>query len=249
MLKNMKINLECQYEQRLICYVDILGFSNLVKDGLVAPATLNLAIKMMNSIANTHTSDNQTFIDSKNVVVTQFSDNLVISAPANDPSGCNLLLTSAMMIHMSLLQLGILCRGAILFGDLFHNNSAVFGPGLVKVHNLESKCAIYPRIIFGREVFDFLKLHNLVHLLLYTQTDLDGFYYLNYIRITLDSDVSFINSHIHELRSIITQNINDDDPGKVQKYIWLAQRHNDYMNELAQANLEGLDFIPSYISV
>ena len=42
---------------------------------------------------------------------------------------------------------GFLFRGGVTVGDLVHEDEAVFGPGLNRAYYLESKIAMYPRIV------------------------------------------------------------------------------------------------------
>jgi hypothetical protein len=49
--------------------------------------------------------------------------------------------------------LGFWIRGGITIGELVHNNDVVFGPALNRAHELESKVAEYPRIIFDPVIF------------------------------------------------------------------------------------------------
>lgn len=84
-------------------------------------------------------------------------------------------------------------RGAITYGDLFYDNekNIWFGPAMNRAYFLESKKAIFPRIIidpeYAERLFEFnenkyrsnavQKIHN--GEILYR--DMDGFIYLNYL--------------------------------------------------------------------
>ena len=51
-------------------------------------------------------------------------------------------------LEQSLLsQYGLLLRGGIAVGKPYQDNEVVYGPGLVKAYALESKYAVYPRVI------------------------------------------------------------------------------------------------------
>ncbi len=47
---------------------------------------------------------------------------------------------------------GIMIRGGVTIGDLYHRNNIVYGPAMIEAYRLESKCAIYPRIIMSEDM-------------------------------------------------------------------------------------------------
>jgi hypothetical protein len=51
------------------------------------------------------------------------------------------------MLCAQLLGLGIFTRGSICLGKLYHEESVLFGMGLVDAFKLENRAAIYPRIL------------------------------------------------------------------------------------------------------
>lgn len=51
----------------------------------------------------------------------------------------------------------ILIRGAITHGELYRENNIIFGPALTRANNLESKFAIYPKIIIDGLLNDEIK--------------------------------------------------------------------------------------------
>ena len=51
---------------------------------------------------------------------------------------------------------GYLFRGGITVGDIVHDDECVFGPGLVRAYELESKVAQYPRFVLDRGVAEQL---------------------------------------------------------------------------------------------
>src|ERR1700734_1453383 len=47
---------------------------------------------------------------------------------------------------------GFLLRGGITVGEVVHDDECVFGPGLVRAYELESKKAYYPRFVLDHDV-------------------------------------------------------------------------------------------------
>jgi hypothetical protein len=50
-------------------------------------------------------------------------------------------------IQIKLIGYEILLRGGIVVGKLLHENNIMFGPAFNQAYDLESKSALYPRIV------------------------------------------------------------------------------------------------------
>lgn len=74
-----------------------------------------------------------------------FSDNVVLST-LYDPSTVQDSLRGMAAIQIGAACTGILVRGAVTVGDVFHDGSIVFGPALNRAAALEKE-AIYPRVV------------------------------------------------------------------------------------------------------
>lgn len=64
------------------------------------------------------------------------------------------LFLSVAQLAMALLDLGVLIRGGVSLGPLYHDAGVVFGPALVEAYHLESRCAKFPRILVSEAVFN-----------------------------------------------------------------------------------------------
>ena len=141
------------YENRYVAFLDILGFSELIRrldkesslldkilDTLRAAEQFRPLVSAMNE-----TKDGQDFWRGM-IRVAAFSDSVVISTKENS-IGLSLIVISTTMLSAQLLGLGIFARGSICLGKLYHEESVLFGMGLIDAYNLESKAAVYPRIL------------------------------------------------------------------------------------------------------
>jgi hypothetical protein len=97
------------------------------------------------------------------------------------------MLFTVRYLHDRLLELGLCVRGAVTIGDMYwneawgnqpqtihqpiscgvlydhrdnHNNPITIGPGLIEAHELETECAVYPRILISRKVCEYVKRTN-----------------------------------------------------------------------------------------
>lgn len=171
-----------EYQNRLTCFIDLLGFKSTIDQSLNEPLIAKALFELFEQFrgaelekvvygtvpyltetgmisAAEHHGDK--IVDAMDVhfdlVVTQFSDSFVISAPANNPSSCNLLLKALRLINVQFFfGLGMLMRGGISVGKLVHKRGgALFGPAMNEAYAIESKSAIYPRVVVSDQVFDF----------------------------------------------------------------------------------------------
>jgi hypothetical protein len=174
------------YEEKITCFIDILGFKNTIKETskeevrnrlyevihhLKPGAILN---ELYGSIPcysldrdNTVKPANQVFTGELReqfqnrypLVITQFSDSFVISCPAENSASCKFLLEAVYRIHlMFFYSLGLMMRGGICMGSLVHEEGgALFGPSMNEAYDLESTLAIYPRVVFSNDAAIYLR--------------------------------------------------------------------------------------------
>lgn len=137
-------------ELSCVAFIDILGFSEMVYKDI---EKVVLALRYVKSFRDTYcrlpsTED----IDSDSHTLpkaTMFSDSIVLSHPIDPYFDFYSFTYYIALLQMELLKKGILIRGGVEIGKLYHDDSFVFGDGLVKAYGLESKKAIYPRIMVG----------------------------------------------------------------------------------------------------
>jgi hypothetical protein len=131
---------EVTYERRVVAFYDVLGWRSHIKRAGQKAADISLLRRLILKTARATRIDK-----GLELRVTTFSDNVVIS----QVPGAN---TSQLLMQLAIWQLGaaitgFLMRGGVTIGDLIHENEAVFGPGLNRAYYLESKIAMYPRIV------------------------------------------------------------------------------------------------------
>ena len=65
--------------------------------------------------------------ENKSVIVTQFSDSIIISFESDKNATLLILIRTVKELIINLVNKGILCRGAISYGKLIHNENIIFG--------------------------------------------------------------------------------------------------------------------------
>jgi hypothetical protein len=141
-----------EYENRFVAFIDIIGWSAAnarLTDSVRAAVSLihDEAAGYSDALKRSVSSDPTLEVNPLwlSVQVGAFSDNIVISHPANM---LGRILFSAGRLAHGLLKVGFLCRGGISFGLAYHKDSIVLGPALIEAVRLEKEASL-PRILLG----------------------------------------------------------------------------------------------------
>ena len=169
------------YEQRFVVFVDIMGFKYFIEsseENRNLFLVLQQALRSLKSISDERISLDD--IDLRSVV---FSDSIIISTRVN-PLGMYVLIHQLADLWNQLTVWGIYVRGAIVQGNLHHDDSVVFGKGLIEAYELESRMAKYPRILLHPELYRYAQnTRSLrapdVALYEFFRRDFDGLYFLD----------------------------------------------------------------------
>ena len=131
------------YEDKLVAFIDILGFTSLVKSMHTNPEVhdrLLYALKLIKSRKAPELSD----VTGYKIEVSVFSDSIALSTNCDNLWG---LIWSCGSLQAEILKVGVLTRGGISKGKTFHEDDILYGEGMINAYRIESKAAIYPRIV------------------------------------------------------------------------------------------------------
>lgn len=250
-----------KYENRIVLFLDILGFKKIVQETLEKGPEPNIPIDNQEKIAGLHAllakmgataADHQT---NAKINVTQFSDSIVISFLDTQPSQAALTFKIVLKIIVELVKNGILCRGALSEGKLIHTNQTIFGPALVDAYETETKAAMYPRVIMDKKIYEFAKMYPdpvTGELILpesisdVIKNDLDGKYYINYFGAvhTVINDPQELGAYYRSLREIIINGRKFQQPDLKVKYGWMRTKYNRLLKRAAERD-ERLNLPPA----
>lgn len=249
------------YEQRIVAFIDILGFRALLdetvsKDGKDLPNRIDEVINAYESIREIWDLDkksetiNLKTYSSKQVTI--FSDLIVVSFKAEEPSEVFFTLLEIKWLIMRLLNHRILCRGAVTLGKLIHKNEYIFGPALAEAYMLESKAALYPRVILDRNIVeagatfkskDHTSKQELEYVESLLERDSDGMYYVDYFykaQSELDDPQYDFPAYIQNLGEIIRKGLmGSSHHSKADlrvKYSWMRERYNNMVEKVTSKN-------------
>lgn len=140
----MTSDIPIQYSKKIVAFVDILGFSSLVK-------RIEREPKLHNDLhwALTHIHSYKNW----NVDASVFSDSIAISS---EPKNIHDVIWVCVWLQAKLLGVGILTRGGIALGFAYHSNDIIYGKAMLDACLIEKSSAFYPRIALHPEVAKLL---------------------------------------------------------------------------------------------
>lgn len=181
--------------------------------------------------------------------IVTFSDSIIIYVPLSDDDKViqvDGILSSVLAIAGSFLTLmisGTIFRGGLEIGLACEIGSKeIYGPALLKAHDLESKIAKYPRVVIGNELIHFLQLRvqnpeKEVQLeinqimaqksLKLFMIDADGRYALDYLGKEYRDMAKEVFPDMHEKASLFLEHQFSEikkkkDTNLFLRYLWLA---------------------------
>ena len=237
---------ELTYENRIVVFIDILGFSNIVKSTVSTKKAESYTKKANKVLANLrsalqfihkHFYELRADYDNSSIQLSQFSDSIVISVLENSEE-LILIFKHLKLVQTRLLnKFDILIRGGVVKGLLIHTDNLLLGPAMVNAYNLESKCAISPRIVVDPKVkwsYDKINKNDAGETIekeKILKKDYDGTFYIDYFNYNLD----FYSGENEEeyFRTIckkVKENVESSDISIRMKYLWMREKLKRCLN-------------------
>jgi hypothetical protein len=176
--------------------------------------------------------------------ITTFSDNIVVSyphAPDKEYRGfrrlsafwaetvCADAVRILSRVAEVALRIGLLIRGGLSFGELYHQKGVVFGEAFVDAYTLEQRIAHYPRIIVSDRIIaklTHMPAENIDALL----QDADGMWHLNYFARMYEGQPDcaghWKRAHLDRIKQEIDQLRRSSDPlslARRAKWEWFRE--------------------------
>lgn len=146
-----------EFKEKFVAFIDVLGFKKLVE---VAEAGTGMALSELLDVLKEFGSSEErnkfgkhgpttcpqsTFLQRDlDFRLTQISDCVIVSSEVS-PAGAINLVNHCWGIVICLLQRGIMCRGYITRGSIFHTDTQFLGTGYQKAYENEGNVAAFKR--------------------------------------------------------------------------------------------------------
>ena len=234
-------NNDIQYENKVVAFLDILGFSRLVfqsKDRAIN-AIKQLDKALSHSLECLSLENGPKWFSAK-----LFSDCICISCHVHD---LLTMLSELAWLQFNLSTWGIFVHGAIAEGAHFENARMIFSEGLINAYELNKRNK-YPRVLIKETIVNKILEEPIdldraplspwpgrQALRPYLIMAPDGLYFLDYLqylgeKFEIRGEVDdMFRGHKNAILEQVHANI--DNHSIVEKYKWLAEYHNFKFNE------------------
>ena len=213
------------YSERYVAYIDILGFSEIIKSSENNPRLYEALVKQLSEIQAREPIEGAEAVDFQ---FQTFSDSIVISTELR---GLGYLLNAIANLTLDLMQEGLLIRGAIAKGKLYHKKGVMFGPAFIEAHRIEQTVAKYPRVVLSKQTYDDHKASTLQPLSIMLTEDgppcVDIFAPLKFLLSRQDTRIEGAEIATRcrtEIQQLLNTSIHN--PSHYEKLHWLAIQWN-----------------------
>jgi hypothetical protein len=219
-----------EYQDRVLVYLDLLGWSQLVqrsKNEMTAKHEVDKAIQKLASFGSTYhalaRANPQQYDEQIGVYITQASDSLMISCPPAKEHVEVMLDALSDICTVLLVRARCYARGALVRGPLHHRIDAyrgvVVGPALVDAVELE-KAAHHPRIVISPEARSLVSDH-------WVRSDpADGAQFVDFLRRSGDDEQ--VRRNCEAALDIVEAKLKSDAsaPSLTYKHEWMRRYVN-----------------------
>jgi len=141
-----------EYKNRIVAFVDILGFKNLVLSLKNDPALHEKVYLALSKIKSVYTHSQSGHTAQSDLEVSIFSDSIVISSEMASISNIFSVIWTCGWLQAQLFGISILTRGGISQGLTVHEKDIIYGEGMINAYKIESSAAVYPRIVLDPKI-------------------------------------------------------------------------------------------------
>jgi len=207
------------YEDRIVAFIDILGWSDLLRRSKTDSnelSKLTEIVRRLTFLSQKSQERREEFLN-KNIAAmntrfSYFSDTVVLSCPA-DVRECGWMTWEVQLLCSVLVLSGQYPRGAIVRGEIHHTESLLFGPALVDAYEIERQVAMYPRLVVTPEAAPFVvnpfKPDDTdAPTTMQWDIDIDGLRYLEIIsRGETGKRKRYYNGQARRLRTVVAEHV------------------------------------------
>jgi len=188
-----------------------------------------------------------------------FSDTIVFSCldvPSSVPTvfdyaqhrSYDFLAGGALGLGRKLKSKGLLSRGAIVRGKLYHRGNILLGPALVQAKSMESSLAVYPRILISDDLV--ATLNGSEEYKKWVRRDSDGLYFVDTLSPELitakgSGQLESASLRLRKVRESIEGGLQEHgaDSKKRMKWVWLANYFNRIAESSSHLNIKPLPLV------
>ena len=217
------------FDQYLVAYLDFLGMKRKMNE-----TNSYTSFRIMQFIVSGVYGRARLISETNNVddfKIKMFSDNLIIALKMDEEKLKDQIISLINIVSLiqfeAFFQFDFPLRGGITFGELYIDDSLVWGTGLIDAYKIENELAIYPRVIVDNKVIDaFANCKQIgLHIEGEIKRDFDGYWFVDYLsaapNIKLIPQISAVLQEKAQIHA-------SDNERVKQKINWIIHYFNSY---------------------
>lgn len=263
------------YENRICAFVDLLGFRSLV-DASAGDASRTASIlaalnslqphaiaeemyarvehdrvppEQLEAVKEAARQMSASLAKDAEVRISYFSDCIFLSVDGDNIMASQLLLDRLSELSVTMwTQHGLLLRGGITKGQLIHvREGPVFGPALVEAYHMESKVAVYPRILVTTACMKLFRTAETFAILESMFESTDGYSYMSLataLRFQINDSTLVLGPPerlrqrmrvFSDAKAILEPKLDDTEDERVkEKYRWIIEDFQRRKDEIVR---------------
>ncbi len=235
------------FEERIVLFVDILGFSELVARASLPDGgefakkiqrSLNVTENMKLYNSDKHQSKRMKLTEevlrSINVVV--FSDSIVVTIET-EKEQFESLMKLICSRYLLMLSMGVLIRGGVTIGKISKDKNTPWGPAFNEAYKTEISLAQFPRVVFAKKLVKHMRTNGwLPEFEQLCSRDDDGVYSLTPIKWATEKGIADENvltpSMALNIKSFLDTEYERivDNPAVFKKIKWICSKWDKYVD-------------------
>lgn len=150
-----------EYTECYIAVLDLLGFKSAL-DNNDCEGIASIFDEIKQNYFIKYDATGKAIVDNNAIHIKIMSDTICIYIDSSIKNSLTALVATCdyLMIRLLRLSIPILSRGAIVKGQIYHEEDILFGPGFVDAYYLEENEVNYPRIIIDETALKEYTLYN-----------------------------------------------------------------------------------------
>lgn len=236
------MSIDLKYTKKVIAFLDIMGFKSIINKTTNNSSFCELLISNLIELKGMENKKSLMgtgrIEEGKNVTV--FSDSIVISYDLSLHNAIDKIIFDIIIMQIDLIAMGLLLRGGVTIGDVFHEGGVVLGPAMNRAYEIESKLSIYPRIMvdpilvkYACENTDSNDIgrraeNNILRFLAPCE---NSYYFTDFL--SMDTELGYeYGRFLRDVKKLIDDGVNSENLSVRSKYLWLKNYYDETIKDV-----------------
>lgn len=230
------MSIDLKYTKKVIAFLDIMGFKSIIDKTTDNSSFCELLISNLIELKGMENKkslfSNERIEEGKNVTV--FSDSIVISYDLSFHNAIDKIIFDIILIQIDLIAMGLLLRGGVTIGDVFHDGGVVLGPAINRAYEIESKLSIYPRIMvdpilvkyaYKNPISNDSRESSKNNILRFLAPCENSYYFTDFL--SMDTELGYeYGKFLRDVKKLIDNGLNSKNLSVKSKYLWLKNYYD-----------------------